>query len=180
MIRDDVYVPLGVSQGGLTTIRTDNSPTGAPSGYYGLFFNQDDIAKIGSFLNSGNGVINGAQSLDRVRLSEALFRGAPSSAAFGVPIVSANAASALGSPVLGRALVPDSRRYSHGFWGRYISAAEFPQYSCSFWIAFMAGYGGNIVALLPNGTTFYIFSDGKEFPWLNAVQEINKLAPMCD
>jgi len=44
----------------------------------------------------------------------------------------------------------------------------------------MAGYGGNLVALVPNGTTFYIFSDGKEFPWQNAIQEINKLTPICN
>ncbi|HTR27611.1 MAG TPA: hypothetical protein VMI10_26815, partial [Terriglobales bacterium] len=79
----------------------------------------------------------------------------------------------------GRKRVPDSRRYSHGFWGRYISTTEFPQYSCDFWISIMAGYGGNLVALLPNGTSFYIFSDGKEFPWQNAIQEINKLTPIC-
>jgi hypothetical protein len=35
---------------------------------------------------------------------------------------------------------------------------------CNFWSAFMSGYGGNIVALLPNGVTFYSFSDGNEFP----------------
>lgn len=29
----------------------------------------------------------------------------------------------------------------------------------------MNGYGGNSVLLLPNGVTFYIFSDGYEFPW---------------
>ena len=180
MVRDDVYIPLGVSQGGLTTIRTDNSPTGAPSGYYGLFFSQDDIAKIGRFLNESSGTINGVQTLEPTRLKEALFRGTPNSTVSGVPIVNASAASALGAPVLGSKLVLNSRRYSHGFWGRYMSATEFPQYSCNFWISIMAGYGGNIVALLPNGTTFYIFSDGKEYLWLDAIQEIDKLAPICD
>ena len=74
MVRDDVYIPLGVSQGGLTTIRTDNSPTGAPSGYYGLFFSQDDIAKISKFLNEGSGTINGIQTLEPTRLKEAFIR----------------------------------------------------------------------------------------------------------
>jgi Beta-lactamase len=179
MVRDDVYKPLQVSQGGLTTIRTDNSSTGAPSGYYGLFLTQDDIAKIGNFLNNGTGAINGAQVLNPIRLNEALFRTKPNSPVPGVPIVGSSVASALGAPVLGHSPVPNSRRYSHGFWGRYMSTAEFPQYSCSFWISFMSGYGGNIVAMLPNGTTFYVFSDGKEFPWVNSILEINKLAPIC-
>ncbi len=180
MVRDDVYKPLRVSQGVLTTIRTGNSPTGAPSGYYGLFFNQDDIAKMADFLNNGRGVINGTQVLDSTRLNEALFRGTPNSSVPGVPIEGTNTASALGAAALGREAVANSRRYSHGFWGRYISPTEFPQYPCDFWITFMAGYGGNIVAMLPNGVTFYIFSDGKEFPWMNPVQEINKLIPACD
>ena len=43
----------------------------------------------------------------------------------------------------------------------------------------MAGYGGNIVMLLPDGATYYIFSDGMEFPWEMSLREINKVAPMC-
>jgi hypothetical protein len=44
----------------------------------------------------------------------------------------------------------------------------------------MSGYGGNSVLLLPNGTTFYIFSDGEEWEWFGAVNEINKIAPFCN
>ena len=43
----------------------------------------------------------------------------------------------------------------------------------------MSGYGGNVVALLPNGTIFYRFSDGNEFPWIDTVLELAKLAPPC-
>jgi hypothetical protein len=180
LVRDDVYKRLHVSMGGLTTIRTDDSATGAPSGYYGLFFNQDDIAKIGSFLNNSGGVMDGTQVLEPSRLKEALFR-APNPSEVGVPILGTNSASALGQPVTGsgKSAVLNSRRYAHGFWGRYMSTTEFPEYRCNFWVALMAGYGGNIVALLPNGATFYIFSDGKEFPWVHAVHELAKLAPMC-
>lgn len=180
MVRDDVYKPLNISPGGLTTIRTDNSATGAPSGYYGLFFNQGDIAEIANFLNNGFGMVNGIQVLEANRLKESLFRG-PNPDAVGVPILGATTGSALGPPSLGHGKTPmtNSRRYAHGFWGKNISPMEFPEYSCSFWVPLMAGYGGNIVELLPNGATFYIFSDGKEFPWVDSVHEIAKLAPMC-
>lgn len=180
LVRDDIYKPLHVSAGGLTTIRSGNSPTGAPSGYYGLFFIRDDIAKIGDFLSNSQGKIHGAQILEPSRLNEALFR-APNAADVGVPIFGVSSGSALGPPKLGRgSVVPEnSRRYSHGFWGKQITSAEFPEYKCDFWISLMAGYGGNIVVLLPNGATFYIFSDGKEFPWVDAVHELNKLAPVC-
>jgi hypothetical protein len=180
LVCGDVYKPLHVSAGGLTTIRTGNSTTGSPSGYYGLFFNKDDIAKIGNFLNNSGGVIDRAQVLEPTRLKEALFR-APNAADVGVPILGTSFASALGPPQLGsnKPPTPNTRRYAHGFWGKYVTTSEFPQYSCNFWVSLMAGYGGNIVALLPNGATFYIFSDGREFPWVDSVREIAKLAPMC-
>jgi len=176
MVRDDVYTPLHLSQGGLTTIRTDNSPSGAPSGYYGLFFIKDDVAKIATFLNEGRGVIDGTEVLDAGRLREALLRG-PDPSAAGVPIEDSSATSLLGQP--GATRGPASRRYVHGFWGRYVSVEEFPRFPCSFWAAFMSGYGGNIVALLPNGTTFYSFSDGYEWPWTDAVFEVAKLRSPC-
>jgi hypothetical protein len=179
MVRDDVYIPLHFSQGGLTTIRTDNSPSGAPSGYYGLFFIKDDVAKITTFLNDGSGVLDGTQVLDPGRLKEALLRG-PDPSASGVPIEDSSLTSLLGQPGAGRGpAVSGSRRYVHGFWGRYVSVEEFPRFSGSFWVAFMSGYGGNLVALLPNGTAFYSFSDGYEWPWTDAILELAKLRPPC-
>jgi hypothetical protein len=179
LVRDDIYKPLNVSAGGLTTIRTDDSSTGASSGYYGLFLIRDDIAKLGNFLNNDGGAIGGTQILEPTRLREALFR-APNSAEAGVPILGTNPSSALGSPNVGSGDSPaNNRRYTHGFWGRYITPEEFPEYKCTFWVPLMAGYGGNIVELLPNGTVFYIFSDHVEFPWVDSVHEVGKLAPMC-
>jgi hypothetical protein len=180
LVRDDVYKRLHVSAGGLTTIRTDNSATGAPSGYYGLFLNKDDVAKIGSFLNKGDGVIESAPILEATRLNEALFRSS-NATNVGVPIMGSIPASTLGPSQLGSGKAPASntRRYAHGFWGKYVTTAEFPEYSCNFWVSLMSGYGGNVVALLPNGATFYVFSDGREFLWVDSVREVGKLAPMC-
>ncbi len=179
LVRDDVYKPLHFSTGGLTTIRTDNSSSGAPSGYYGLFFIKDDVAKIAEFLNDSQGRLHGAQILEPSRLNEALFRANAGIA--GVPILGVNPASALGTPKLGgdTAVPENNRRYAHGFWGRHITPQEFPEYNCDFWISLMAGYGGNIVVLLPNGAVFYVFSDGMEFPWVDALHEATKLAPVC-
>ena len=58
--------------------------------------------------------------------------------------------------------------------------AEFPQYHCDFWVPLLSGWGGNSVLWLPNGATFYIFSDGDEGEWFGAVNEINKIASLCD
>ena len=84
-IRDGVFKPLNMSQGSLSTLRTDNSASGKPFGSHGLFFVQDDIVKIGRFLNNSGGAINGAQVLDPTRLQESLFRTADPSI-LGVPV----------------------------------------------------------------------------------------------
>ncbi len=90
-IRDEVFRPLKMTQGSLSTLRTDNSASGKPFGGYGLFFIQDDIAKLGRFLNNSGGVIttnNGAknvQVLDPSRLQESLFRTAKVSTV-GMPV----------------------------------------------------------------------------------------------
>jgi hypothetical protein len=166
-IRDAVFKPLNMSQGSWSMLRTDNSTSGRPFGGYGLFLVQDDIAKLGRFLNNSGGVINHTQVLDPTRLQESLFRTAnPSTLSVSVPDK--------GTPVM-----PKTFRYHNFFWAKYMTTTEFPQYRCNFWVSFMSGYGGNSVLLLPNGATYYIFSDGNEFIWYTAVNEINKIAPFC-
>jgi len=167
-IRDMVYKPIHLSQGGLTMLRTDNSATGKPFGGYGLFLIQDDVAKIGRLLNNSGGMIDGKQALDAARLKESLFRTAdPTSMSLPVPW-SENPS------------VQNTYRYHNYFWARHMTTAEFPQYHCDFWVPLMSGYGGNSVLLLPDGATFYIFSDGDEWEWFGAVNEINKIAPFCN
>jgi len=163
LVREDVYKPIHWSKGAMTTIRTDNSETGRPSGYYGLFYVPDDVVKIARFLNSDRGTINGAQVLDPARLTESLFRTANT----GLPVPDHASAS--------RGVT----HYENAFWAKHITRADFPQYTCNFWIPYMSGYGGITILLLPNGVIYYVFSDANEFNWLNAVHEINKLKPFC-
>jgi hypothetical protein len=165
LVRDSVYKPIHLSNGGLTTIRTDDSENGHPSGYFGLFYIQDDVAKIGRFLSEGQGKINGRQILDPTHLQESLFR-TPSS--LGLPV-----------PDEGKVSVAGTFHYQNAFWGKHIIPAEFPQYTCDFWIPHMSGYGGISILLLPNGAVYYKFADANEFNWYNAVHEINKLKPYC-
>ena len=156
-----VYIPLKVSPGFRSMLRTNNSPTGHPTGYYGLFYNRDDIAKLANWLNNGDGLIDGKQVLDPTLLRESLFRD-PGVTGLRVP-------------------VPHDKDffYLDGTWGKTMTPEQFPQYSCTFRIAFMSGYGGITVLLLPDGVTFYIFTDSGQFHWYGAVNEINKMAPFC-
>jgi len=165
VVRDSVYKPIHWSKGGLTTIRTDNSETGRPSGYFGLFFIQDDVVKIGRFLNEGQGKIDGKQVLDPDRVRESIFRNPDS---LGLPV-----------PDQGNGTLTGSYHYNNAFWLKHMTPGEFHQYTCDFWVPFMSGFGGISIVLLPNDAVYYVFSDGNEFNWYNAVHEINKLKPYC-
>ena len=160
----DVYVPLLTSQGFQTTLRTDNSATGHPFGYAGLFYNIDDVAKIGRFVDAGTGVINSVQVIEPTRLQQALFRTTQT----GLPV-----------PDTGNPQYKNTWVYNHNFWGKKITAAEFPTISCSFTVPFMSGYGGITIMPLPNGATYYVFDDAYEFPIDAAITQINKLVPYC-
>lgn len=170
LVRDDVYKPIHWSKGALTTIRTDNSETGRPAGYFGLFYTQDDVVKIGKFLNNDWGNANGIQILDPKRLRESLFR---DPAKLGLPAVP-DLEHVRGGPE-----ARGSLHYQNAFWAKHFTPEEFPQYNCDFWIPYMSGYGGITILLLPNGVIYYVFSDGNEFNWYDAVREVNKIKPFC-
>ena len=69
--------------------------------------------------------------------------------------------------------------YLHNFWGKKVTAAEFPSIPCSFTIPIMSGYGGITIMLLPNGAIYYVFSDAYEFPIDIAITQINTLERYC-
>jgi hypothetical protein len=159
LVRDEVYIPLHLSAGALTALRTDNSPSGAPFGGYGLFWTQDDIAKIALFLNDQNGILDGNQLLEPTMLAATMQRNSDD-----------RGLNTTGFPIF---------KYNNGFWAKEWTPSEARQYPCSFWTPFMSGYGGITVVLMPNGSIYYYFSDNNEFSWYDAVSESNKLSPMC-
>ena len=158
-VRDEVYLPLHLSAGALTTLRTNNSPNGAAIGGYGLYWTRDDIAKISLLLNDQDGRINGNQVLEPGLLAASLQR-EPNDRGL----------NTTGTPVF---------NYRNGFWAMKWTPAENRWSSCIFWTPFMSGYGGISVVMIPNGSTYYYFSDNNEFVWFDAVNESNKLSPIC-
>jgi hypothetical protein len=158
-VRDGVYVPAKLSKGALTSLRTDNSATGQAFGGYGLFYNRDDIAKLAKLYNNDGGVAGGTQVINPGLLNATMQK---DQADRGITTTSSA-----------------GFQYNNGFWAKQFTPAEFPQYSCPFWVPFMSGYGGITVAMLPNGATYYYFSDNNEFSWYTAVHEANKLNSYC-
>lgn len=157
-LRDQILVPLHLSPDVRVTERTDNSAAGVPFGGYGLFWTQDDIAKMAKFLNNDDGAIDGTQILSSALLASAMQhdpndRGLDTS----------------GTPVF---------KYHYGLWARQFTSADNAAFATPFYVPFMSGFGGITVAMMPNGATYYYFSDNDEFSWSAAVVEANKLAPM--
>jgi len=158
-VRDEVYIPQHLSTGALTTLRTDNNPNGVPFGGYGLFLIQDDIAKISLLLNNQNGSIDGIQVLELGLVAASLQRN-PNDRGL----------TTTGVPTF---------NYRNGFWAKEWTPSDNHRFTCSFWTPFMSGYGGITVVMMPNGSTYYYFSDNNEFAWYTAVNESNELSPMC-
>ncbi len=153
---DDIYRPLGLGPGAYTSMRTaDHNWQGQAEGGYGLWWIPDDIAKIGVFLNNQAGKINGEQVLHPGLLAATLQQ----------------------SPEDRGVRIDRQRMYNNAFWASLYTKAD--GFGCEFWVTQMLGVSGNVVALFPNGITYYYFSDNQEFTWNDALREANNIIPLC-
>ena len=153
---DEIYKPLEMGPGVFSTLRTkDDNWQGQSYGGYGMWWTSDDLAKISNFLNADNGAINGEQILHPDLLAAALQRD------------------------------PNDRGVDRGRYGKYNNAfwagkyGKSNGYDCEFWVTEMQGYSGIVVVLMPNGSSYYYASDGRQFTWDAALWESNKIIPHC-
>jgi len=77
-------------------------------------------------------------------------------------------------------VIDAGNRYNNAFWATQYMPSKSSGFECEFWVPTMQGVSGNVVALFPNGTVYYYFSDNQEFTWNAALKEANRLIPMCD
>ena len=68
-------------------------------------------------------------------------------------------------------------RYNNSFWARNIAQ----EIGCpgELWVPFMSGYGGITLLLLPNGMSYYVFSDNGTFEWIEAAREAHAISSLC-
>ena len=155
---DEVYRPLGMGPGVMSSMRTaDDNWHGEAEGGYGLWWIPNDIAKITTLLNNG-GQFEGVQVLHPDLLAAALQQNPDDR---GVKIAVDN-------------------MYNNAFWATHYPASKSMGYECEFWVPTMQGVSGNVVAIFPNGTAYYYFSDNQQFTWEAAMRESNKLIPFCE
>jgi len=151
---EEVYQPVGLTPGAMSSMRTaDGNWHGQAEGGYGLWWVPEDIARLVTFL--GGGSIDGVQILNPAFLAAALQQDVQDR---------------------GMLISPD-RRYNNAFWANSYGLNQ--QFDCQFWVINMLGVSGNVVAIFPNGITFYYFSDSQIFDWQGALQEADKIHPLC-
>jgi hypothetical protein len=68
--------------------------------------------------------------------------------------------------------------YNNGFWSKVFDKNLF---GCKedIWIPFMSGFGGITFAILPNGMSYYYFSDGYVYSWEDAVIAAHNMRSFC-
>jgi Beta-lactamase len=154
LLVEPIWHPLGLSPAVDVTRRTRDA-THQPFTGYGLTLERDDVVKLARFL-TGGGRIADRQVVDPAMLRAALQR-EPASP---------------GLEASGPAF-----RYHNGLWAW--NAAAYLKCRSPAWIPFMSGYGGIIVAMLPDGIIYYYFSDGGAYAWARAAREADRIRAFC-
>jgi len=152
MIVRYIFAPLKLSQTSRVTQRSYDKAV-QPMTAYGLFFRPDDIARLGSFVHAG---ASHPELFRQQDFATAMFKD---------------------TSALKRWHYSRGEAYSLGFWG--FDVAPYLPCSSETWIPFMSGYGGIVLALLPNGTSYYYVTDGGQRAWKDAAVEINKISNYC-
>jgi hypothetical protein len=137
MLVDEVYRPIGIRHMPSNTTKETDDKTGVPFLGWGLYMTIDDIVKVSRLLQNG-GRHNGEQLLSPTKLAEALYQ----TDVRGLPTGSSNRFG--------------DKSYHMSFWHEPYVSAGGTQYS----VPEMHGWGGNVIAIMPNGTTGFRIGNG--------------------
>ena len=157
---DDLLVPLlwrplGLSRVAEATRRTYDE-VGQPYAGFGLTLVRDDVARLAQFIGPLDGRLDGQPVLDR-RLFDAIKQRVP------------------GDP--GMIAELETIRYNNGF--RSFDVSTYLGCDAPVWVVVLSGFGGIILAVMPNDTAYYYFSDSNVYRYLAAVRESHRIRPMC-
>ncbi|MGD8585857.1 MAG: hypothetical protein PVJ75_10945, partial [Chloroflexota bacterium] len=155
MVIAEVFKPIGIQHAPIMrTIEPDGSK-GLPIFGYGLYPTIDELAKITTLLQNG-GRYGDQQLLHTGKLAEALYQG-----------------DAVGFPT-GQSSPIGEQRYNASYWGLPYQnpAGEI------ITVPYMMGYGGNLVALVPNGLTAFRFADAHNYDVYSMVRAAAELEPI--
>lgn len=152
IVYPEVFKPLGLSPVSRWTHRTYDDASQPFTGY-GLVFHHDDVVRIAQALNSDSAL---SKHLAGENFESAMFRS---------------------SNPRYTGLDPNDLAYSNGFWGVNVSQSiTCPE---TTWVPFFSGYGGIAVAMFPNGSIYYYFTDSNKHGFRTASIEANNALNFC-
>lgn len=150
----DLWRPLQLSPVTKVSRRTRDE-VAQPFAGFGLVLQADDVAKLGQFFSPLNDAADAVldRGMRRAALQlEPADRGLPAGTA-------------------------DSMRYNNGFWA--LPVADLPGCAQEQFIPYLSGFGGVSIVLLPNGVTYYYFSDNDEYRFRRAIDEAAAIRRYC-
>ena len=156
MVTREVFEPIGIAHAPAMHTLEQDGRRGVPLLAVGLYPTVDDVAKLVTLLQNG-GRHDGRQILHAGKLTEALYR----TAATGLPTGAKNRFG--------------EGRYLLSFW----SVPYRTETDCFFQIPYMAGFGGNVVALLPNGVSVFRLADGETWDLETMIRAGEAVRPFC-
>jgi CubicO group peptidase (beta-lactamase class C family) len=154
MVLEEVYQPIGIQHAPVMRTHEPDGSRGIPIFGYGLYPTVDDVAKISALFHNG-GQFEDQQLLHAGKVAEALYK----------------------TDITG---LPTGDRYEYGegryhmsFWSMPYRAAD----GGSGFIPYMSGFGGNHVALMPNGITAFRFADAHIYGIESMVEVAEAILP---
>jgi len=149
---DGVFRPIGIMDLPVVRTRDADGRPGIPLLAAGFYPNVHDIARIATLLQNA-GRYGDAQLLSVTKLAEALYR-----------------SGVRGLDVAG-----------HGGESYFMSFWYFPvrQLGCQVQVPRMDGWGGNLIELLPNGTTAFYLSDDFLYDYRELAEAAGEFRSLC-
>jgi hypothetical protein len=155
LVVSKLWQPLNLSRMAANTRRSYDEMQQPYTGF-GLTLLRDDVAKLARFIGVQDGRIGDGPLLDR-RLFDAIKQRNPNDH--------------------GMAAERATSRYNNGF--RSFDVSSYIECEEPAWVVVLSGFGGINLAIMPNDTAYYYFSDGNVHRYLNAVRESHRIRPMC-
>jgi len=153
IFKQHLWPELNLSSVAYSTRRTTDKLQ-QPFVGYGLFFVQDDIAKLSQFLIDEQ--TPKSNFLSQKQVVNTLHRN------------QSNKEMRSQYPFI---------HYINGFWKRDVT--ELLQCEKETWLPYLLGYGGINIVLAKNNLQYFYFSDSDHYLWQDAINELNTLYPLC-
>ncbi|MCP4429172.1 MAG: serine hydrolase [Chloroflexi bacterium] len=154
MVTEEVFRPIGIYHAPILRTQKTVEEAGLPLWGIGLYVTVDDIAKITMLLQNG-GQYDGQQLLSATKLAEALYQTENK----GLPI-------------------DRQSRYGDDAYLMSLWSTPYRDGNSRFHqIPYMAGTGGNFVALLPNGVAGFRLADAENYDLLPLIKAGEAVRP---